>query len=87
MPLLTQLPKTPLEREIRLATATFSLTCRPGAYHWQGNIRELQNVIQRAVILFGAQTPAVEEACLPPKAAADQPFNSVEPGLNYFVGS
>jgi formate hydrogenlyase transcriptional activator len=34
------------------------------AYHWPGNIRELQNVIQRAVILCGAETLAVEEAWL-----------------------
>ena len=33
-------------------------------YHWPGSIRELQNVIQRAVILCGAETLAVEEAWL-----------------------
>jgi formate hydrogenlyase transcriptional activator len=32
------------------------------AYHWPGNIRELQNVIQRAVILCGADVFSVEEA-------------------------
>jgi len=35
-------------------------------YHWPGNIRELQNVIQRAVILCGTETLAVEEAWLSP---------------------
>jgi formate hydrogenlyase transcriptional activator len=33
-------------------------------YHWPGNIRELQNVIQRAVILCEAETLAVDEAWL-----------------------
>src|SRR6202012_5029582 len=34
------------------------------AYHWPGNIRELQNVIQRAVILCGRDVFSVEEAWL-----------------------
>jgi formate hydrogenlyase transcriptional activator len=37
-----------------------------GEYHWPGNIRELQNVIQRAVILTRAETLAFEEAWLSP---------------------
>src|SRR5271165_3916289 len=32
-----------------------------GGYHWPGNIRELQNVIERAVILCDGETIAVDE--------------------------
>src|SRR5580698_1669372 len=37
-------------------------------YHWPGNIRELQNVIQRATILCDSDTLVVEEAWLQPEA-------------------
>ena len=43
-------------------------------YHWPGNIRELQNVIQRAVILCGAETLAIEEAWL--SSTSDSPYES-----------
>jgi formate hydrogenlyase transcriptional activator len=45
-------------------------------YHWPGNIRELQNVIQRAVILCGTETLAVEEAWL---SSTSESLNEPQP--------
>jgi formate hydrogenlyase transcriptional activator len=42
-------------------------------YHWPGNIRELQNVIERAVILCDGKVLAVDETWLPRELPATSP--------------
>jgi transcriptional regulator with GAF, ATPase, and Fis domain len=47
-------------------------------YHWPGNIRELQNVIERAMIFCDSDTFFVEEAWLQPEA---KPWVGLQPAL------
>ena len=47
-------------------------------YHWPGNIRELQNVIERAMILCDSDTFFVEEAWLQSEA---EPRVDLQPSL------
>jgi formate hydrogenlyase transcriptional activator len=46
------------------------------AHHWPGNIRELQNVIERAVILCDGEVLSIDETWLPDK----QPASSQQSG-------
>jgi formate hydrogenlyase transcriptional activator len=60
----------------RLETRTVELL---EEYDWPGNIRELQNVIERAVILCDSDTLSVEESWLRPESESDaglRPFLS-----------
>ena len=47
-------------------------------YHWPGNIRELQNVVERALILCDSDTFSVEKAWLQPEA---EPLVGLQPTL------
>jgi len=48
-------------------------------YHWPGNIRELQNVIERAMIFCDSDTFFVEEAWLQPET---EPWVGLRPSLS-----
>jgi formate hydrogenlyase transcriptional activator len=48
------------------------------SYHWPGNIRELQNVVERAMILCDSDTFFVEEAWLQPEP---EPRVGLQPSL------
>jgi formate hydrogenlyase transcriptional activator len=43
------------------------------SYHWPGNLRELQNVIERSVILCEGESLSVDESWLSKESAQTQP--------------
>jgi formate hydrogenlyase transcriptional activator len=58
----TQQFSTRMNREIEtIPSSTMDALCR---YHWPGNIRELQNVIERAVIISAGPVLSVDVADL-----------------------
>jgi PAS domain S-box-containing protein len=48
------------------------------AYAWPGNIRELQNVIERSVILCETETFSIDESWLPQQFPIAKPKNQIE---------
>jgi PAS domain S-box-containing protein len=49
------------------------------SYPWPGNIRELQNVIERSVILCESEIFSIDESWLPPRAATEAKRHSELP--------
>jgi formate hydrogenlyase transcriptional activator len=47
-------------------------------YHWPGNIRELQNVIERSVILCETEIFSIEESWLPQQQFLTEPRNEIK---------
>ena len=48
------------------------------SYPWPGNIRELQNVIERSVILCETETFSIDESWLPKQPSLTEPKNQIE---------
>jgi PAS domain S-box len=48
------------------------------SYPWPGNIRELQNVIERSVILCETETFSIDESWLPQQPSLTEPKNQTE---------
>jgi len=48
------------------------------SYPWPGNIRELQNVIERSVILCDTEIFSIDESWLPKQPSLTEPKNQVE---------
>jgi len=47
-------------------------------YHWPGNIRELQNVIERSVILCETEIFSIDESWLPQQQFLTEPRSEIE---------
>ena len=48
------------------------------SYAWPGNIRELQNVIERSVIVCDTDTFSIDESWLSPQSLASEPKSGTE---------
>jgi len=48
------------------------------SYPWPGNIRELQNVIERSVILYETEIFSIDESWLPQRPSPTEPKNEIE---------
>jgi two-component system response regulator FlrC len=56
------------------------------AHHWRGNVRELENVIHRAVLLAGGSEIAVDDVELTQSDAAQQKPGGAPAGVASLVG-
>jgi transcriptional regulator with GAF, ATPase, and Fis domain len=48
------------------------------SYHWPGNIRELQNVIERSIILCETEIFSIDENWLPREASSTEPKDQIQ---------
>ena len=48
------------------------------SYPWPGNIRELQNVIERSVLLCETESFSIDESWLPPQPSSAEPRDQIE---------
>ncbi len=82
LPLLINhiLGKHPVAKERNIRLVAPKVLDQMLAYHWPGNIRELENILERAIIKCPRETIEEVDLPAPPQRVVDYPFLSISEG-------
>ncbi len=82
LPLLINyfLGKHPIAKERNIRQVAPKVLDQMLAYHWPGNIRELENILERAIVKCPRETIEEVDLPAPPQRVVDYPFLSISEG-------
>jgi len=82
LPLLINhiLSKHPVAKERNIRLVAPKVLDQMLAYHWPGNIRELENILERAIVKCPHETIEDVDLPAPPQRVVDYPFLSISEG-------
>ena len=82
LPLLINhiLGKHPVAKERNIRQVAPKVLDQMLAYHWPGNIRELENILERAIVKCPRETIEEVDLPAPPQRVVDYPFLSISDG-------
>jgi two-component system, NtrC family, response regulator len=82
LPLLINhiLSKHPVAKERNIRKVAPKVLDQMLAYHWPGNIRELENILERAIVKCPRETIEDVDLPAPPQRVVDYPFLSISEG-------
>ncbi len=82
LPLLINyiLGKHPVAKERNIRQVAAKVLDQMLAYHWPGNIRELENILERAIVKCLRETIEEVDLPAPPQRVVDYPFLSISEG-------
>ena len=82
LPLLINhiLSKHPVAKERNIRLVAPKVLDQMLAYHWPGNIRELENILERAIVKCPHETIEEVDLPAPPQRVVDYPFLSISEG-------